>query len=147
MGWRQSGTMARSTGAGNPYYSGSSFHAIKRINGVDNTQTTSSFIPAFASNSGILQRRSALIVDITLWNQVNAWASTTAQVVTDIGPSDFLEVMENNTAIYNTNTLTASANQVLAGTSTVTLNTLNIYWDNGLAPLEIYTVAIYRYNF
>lgn len=146
MGWRQSGTMAR-TGGANPYYSGSAFNAIKRINGVDNTQSFASFTPTFATNAGALQRRSALIIDITLWNQVNAWASTSGQVVTDIGPSDFLEVMENNAAIYNTNTLTASSNQTIAGTSNVTLDTMNIYWDNGLAPLEIYALAVYRYNF
>jgi len=148
IGMYQNGTLTYNAGSGNPYYIPSAPYGVKRVNGVNNLANAASWTtPAIVATTGAVARRSAILVDITPWNTVNMIAINAANIALDMPPTDFVQAVEDSTGIYNTNYAMTAYPQSPGGVSTTPLDTVNIYWSNGLAPLEVHAICVYRYNF
>lgn len=140
-------TFTRNAGSGNPYYTVNFVYGNRRLAGVDNQSGITSTGFGFAATGGTLTRRSFLTLDILASNgYLYIAGSSTTSATTDLSPSNFVEVAETIPPSYLGN---AYAQQLSTpgGSTSPTLATANVYWGNGLAPLEIYAMAVYIYPY
>jgi len=136
-------------GTTNPYYiwSGATYYGTRRVSGVNSRSSAGIGSYDIAATGGALARRSVIVVDlVAATNGVTIYLPQSSIAVQDMSPSQFIEATETWSPNW---TAAGSALPAIAttpaGSSAVPLDTVNIYWGNGLAPLEIYAMAVYAY--
>lgn len=140
-------TFTRNAGSGNPYYTVSSLYGTRRLAGVNADSVVTSTGIGLAATGGALARRTFFTMDILVSNgYVYIAGSSTTSALTDLSPSNFVECCETIPPGYLTNSY-AQLSASPGGSTAFNLTTANIYWSNGLAPLEIYAMAVYIYSF
>lgn len=137
--------LSRNAGGGNPYYLVGGGAGARRNLGVLNTSviTTTGF--CLAATTGVLQRRSWLVMDVVQSSTfLNIAMSTSAGISADTTPTNFVEVAETLPPGYLGNAYALQAASP-GGSVASPLTTVNIFWSAGVAPLEIYAMAVYVY--
>lgn len=143
-----SSVMVRS-GTTNPYYifAGGTYYGTRRVSGVNNRSSAGIGSYDITATGGAINKRSLIAVDLVAsTNGVTLFLPQSAIAVTDMSPSHFIEATE--TLPVASNAAPAAYGNIVTtpgGSSTATLDTVNIYWSNGLAPLEIYAMAVFVY--
>jgi len=136
-------------GTTNPYYiwSGATYYGTRRVSGVSSRSSAGIGSYDIAATGGAANRRSAIVVDlVAATGGVTVTLPQSSVAVADMTPSQFVQAVETWTPTWNA--AASALSPILttpAGSSAVPLDTVNIYWGNGLAPLEIYAMAVYAY--
>jgi hypothetical protein len=137
--------------SGNPYYSQGTARgaAATRVN-TTVTQINNTIlggISYFPTNTGTVQRRGAVLLDITkgspnytvkLWDIAGA-----ANMNNDYQTSSFLNDMESPTP---PSPFTGASSLALAASETPgVLDTFDLFWNKASFPVEIYAIAAFRF--
>jgi len=145
MGYKMDYQRIVTPGSGNRYVEiAGSWGAYKVINGVFNVYAIGSFQPVFPTNGGTLLRRGFLSISIIKWNTVVAGGVNTTAVEYDVTPDEFVSLTET----YGCKLRGVDCGNTIqwpGGSSTVPLDTINIYWGSGVHPIEIYSVGAYAF--
>ena len=143
------GTLTYNAGTGNPYYSSSFSGARRRVGTTDSFAANTTLSHAVAINTGTLQRRTLLYVDITKGSPnytVKYYPETGTLAQLDFTPAHFLDGLEQSgTPTVNGQTLSAGNALTLACDETAgVFDSVSLYWNRGAFPLEVYALAAYR---
>lgn len=136
-------------GTTNPYYilAGGTYYGTRRVSGANNRSSAGVGSQDITATGGAINKRSLIAVDLVAsTNGVTLFLPQSAIAITDMSPSHFVEATE--TLPVTSNAAPAAYGNIVTtpgGSSTATLDTVNIYWSNGLAPLEIYAMAVFVY--
>lgn len=143
-------TMLYNAGGGNPYFTtGGVVNQIKRVGGVTSTGSSAG-IPDVATNTGTTQRRTAMFLELIkgVSNSVASFTMSVAIAQTDCPFYAFLDAMETTSPVIAGNSygnLQASSFEDISEAAGA-LDTFNVFWNKSAFPLEIYGMAVYRYQ-
>jgi hypothetical protein len=148
-GTSAAGDLVYAAGSGNPYFSGTFTGVRRRVDTTNSFQVTSSLNQCIAANTGSLQRRSLLYLDITKGSPnytFKPFVHQSAQAVLDFDPAGFLDGLEQpGTPIVNGSTLaTCTAVTIACDEVAGAFNTANLFWNRAAYALEVYALAVYR---
>ncbi len=143
------GTLSYNAGAGNPYYSTLYSGARRRVGTTDTFVAAANSTHAVTQNTGTLQRRTLLYVEITKGSPnytVKYYAANGALAMQDFSERDFLDGLEQaGTPVVNTQTMFASSAMAVACDETAgVFDTVNLFWNRTTYPLELYALAAFR---
>jgi hypothetical protein len=137
-------------GSGNPYYYTVN-KAARRRYGV--TETTASLGGSYslccATNTGTLQRRTPLYVDITKGSPnytLRPFFCSSAHAVLDFTAAHLLDGLEQSgVPVINGQTLQAeSVTNIACDETAGVFDTLSLFWNRAAYPLEVYALAVFR---
>lgn len=130
-------------------YQNPSWYTVKRTGGADNTYSMGGHSAYIVTNTTTTPKKSLIVVDIIGQNNITIWTVPTGDVANDFTFYNFLEVIECQIATpsYRWGAQSVQGyNGGPGGSSTAPLDTINIYWGNGLAPLLIFGMAVYIFD-
>ena len=123
--------------------------ARRRVGTTDTFAANTTMSHAVAINTGTLQRRTLLYVDITKGSPnytVKAYIENGTLAMLDFTPAHFLDGLEQSgTPSVNGQSLTAGNALTLACDETAgVFDSVSLYWNRGAFPMEVYALAAYR---
>ncbi len=143
------GTLSYNAGSGNPYYSTTYSGARRRVGTTDTFVAATTLTHAVAQNTGTLQRRTLLYVEIAKGSPnytVKYYAANGTLAMLDFAERDLLDGLEQaGTPVVNTQTMFASSAMAVACDETAgVFDTVNLFWNRTTYPLEVYALAAFR---
>lgn len=142
------GGLTYNANSGNPYFSGSGNVSFGKRVGNTNTLTAPGGAFTGSTNTGAIQRRTPIYVDITKGNPnytVSSFNCPPANFAQEFTFANFMDAMEQTSASVGGVSFNASNSQTVATSEVAgTLDTLDILWNKSLFPIEIYAIAVYR---
>ena len=149
-GGATTGTLSYAAGGSNPYFTCTGFWPAARV-GTDLTSGTGVAATwLLTSNTGAIQRRSPVYVDIQKGGPnytITRWAPSSGQgqfQSGDCSAAEFLASLELATPTWLNLSLIASSGTVAASETPGALDTFDVFWNKTGFPLELYALAAYR---
>jgi hypothetical protein len=133
---------------GNPYFSATYTTARRRVATTD-TFAATAMNHAVATNTGTIQRRTPIYVEITKGSPnytLKLYTATSVQAQADFAPADFLNGLEQSgTPALGGVTLSASSAITIACDETAgSFDTVSLFWNRASFALEVYILAAFR---
>ncbi len=142
-------TVNYTANSGNPYYAGASLAAMGKRVGNTNTTSQPGGVFQVGTNTGSVQRRSVLYIDITKGSPnytIAAFTQGTSNMAVDYTFANFLDGMEQtSTPSLNGVAWTALNSATFANSEVAGIyDTFDLFWSKSQFPMEIYAMAVYR---
>jgi hypothetical protein len=141
------GTWTYNANAGNPYFSTGSQYALRRVGASDTTAGVSVTNLFIATNTGSLQRRSMVFVDVAKAGTETPQYTASAQIANDNTFTNWLEGLEyaNSGITVQNVALTSSSQQSISFDQTPgQLDYVDVQWTGAAQALEIYAWGVWR---
>jgi len=146
------GSLTYSVISGQPWYTSSGSWPATRVGATISSASGQGNTFLIATNTGSIQRRSPLFVDIQKGSPnytITRWlpqSSTTAYQTADMSPAEFLSSLELATPTWVNIALTGSVGTIATSEGPGVFDTFDFFWNKSLFPAEIYAVAVYRFS-
>lgn len=140
-------TWSYNANSGNPYFSTGSQYGLRRVGNTDTTAGISVTNLFIATNTGSLQRRSLVYVDVSKGGSELPQYTASAQIANDNSFENFLEGLEyasSGITIQNVALTASTAQGISFNEAPGPLDHVDIQWTGTAQALEIYAWGVWR---
>lgn len=142
------GTWTYNANSGNPYFSSGAQYGLRRVGASDTTAGISNTNMFIATNTGSVQRRSLIFVDVAKAGSEQPFCTNTTQIASDYSFASFLEGLEypssGNLTIQNIALAVQTSQTISFDQTPGLLDHVDVQWTGASQALEIYAWGVWR---